>query len=72
VKEALMIEPTETESKKTLDTYIETLIKIATEDPEVVKNAPYNTVVRRIDEVGAVKNPVLTWKTAETSKEITI
>lgn len=62
VKEALMIEPTESESKKTLDIYIETLLKIAQEEPDVVKNAPYNTVVRRIDEVGAVKNPIFTWK----------
>lgn len=62
VKEALMIEPTESEAKKTLDTYIETLLKIAQEEPDVVKNAPFNTVVRRIDEVGAVKNPILTWK----------
>jgi glycine dehydrogenase subunit 2 len=63
VKEALMIEPTESESKKTLDTYIKTLLTIAQEDPELVKNAPHNTPVRRIDEVGAVKNPILTWKT---------
>ena len=61
VKEALMIEPTESESKKTLDLYIETLLTIAQEEPHVVKNAPYNTVVRRIDEVGAVKNPIFTW-----------
>jgi glycine dehydrogenase subunit 2 len=63
VKEALMIEPTESESKKTLDTYIKILLTIAQEDPELVKNAPHNTSVRRIDEVGAVKNPILTWKT---------
>jgi len=62
VKEALMIEPTESESKKTLDSYIETLIRIAQEDPTLVKEAPHNTVVRRIDEIGAVKNPILTWK----------
>jgi len=69
VKEALMIEPTESEAKKTLDFYIDTLLKIAQEEPEVVKNAPYNTVVRRIDEVGAAKNPILTWKTQESVKE---
>jgi glycine dehydrogenase subunit 2 len=62
VKEALMIEPTESESQKTLDAYIEALLKIAQEDPELVKSAPKQTAVRRIDEVGAVKNPVLTWK----------
>ncbi|MFH1101083.1 MAG: aminomethyl-transferring glycine dehydrogenase subunit GcvPB [Methanobacteriota archaeon] len=62
VKEALMIEPTESEPKTNLDGYINALIKIAEEDPELVKNAPHNTVTRRIDEVGAVKNPVFTWK----------
>jgi len=61
VKEALMIEPTESESKKDLDRYIDALIKIADENPENVKNAPDNTPVKRVDEVGAAKNPVLTW-----------
>jgi glycine dehydrogenase subunit 2 len=62
VKEALMIEPTESESKKTLDEYIDVLLRIAQEDPALVKDAPHNTVVQRIDEIGAVKNPILTWK----------
>lgn len=62
VKEALMIEPTESESKKTLDIYIDALLQIAKEDPELVKSAPHNTVVLRLDEIGAVKNPILTWK----------
>jgi glycine dehydrogenase subunit 2 len=61
VKEAMMIEPTESESKKTIDDYIDTLVKIAGEDPKIVKNAPYNTAVKRIDEAGAIKNPILTW-----------
>jgi len=61
VKEALMIEPTESESKNDLDRYIDALIKIADEKPEIVKNAPENTPVKRVDEVGATKNPVLTW-----------
>lgn len=61
VKEALMIEPTETESKEDLDKFIDALIKIADEDPEIVKNAPNNTPVKRVDEVGATKNPILTW-----------
>ncbi|MGF3554532.1 MAG: aminomethyl-transferring glycine dehydrogenase subunit GcvPB [Thermoplasmatota archaeon] len=63
IKEALMIEPTETESKENLDEYVETLIKIADEDPEIVKNAPSNTSVKRVDEVAATKNQVFTWKT---------
>jgi len=62
VKEALMIEPTESESKKDLDKYIDVLIKIADEDPNIVKNAPTNTPVKRIDEVNATKNPILNWK----------
>ena len=62
VKEALMIEPTESESKKDLDKYIETLVKIADEKPDVVKNAPVNTPTKRLDEVSATKNQILTWK----------
>ena len=62
VKEALMIEPTESESKKDLDKYADALIKIADENPDVVKNAPNNTPVKKIDEVGATKNQILTWK----------
>jgi glycine dehydrogenase subunit 2 len=62
VKEALMIEPTESESKKTLDLYVDALLRIAQEDPQTVKNSPQNTTVQRIDEIGAVKNPILTWK----------
>jgi glycine dehydrogenase subunit 2 len=72
VKEALMIEPTESESKKTLDEYIESLLKIAQEDPSLVKDAPHNTAVQRIDEIGAVKNPILTWKNIEKLNEIHI
>jgi glycine dehydrogenase subunit 2 len=62
VKEALMIEPTESESKQDLDKYVDALIKIANEKPEIVKNSPNNTPVKRIDEVGATKNPILNWK----------
>ena len=60
VKEAIMIEPTETESKETLDQFIAAMIQIAKEaetDPETVKNAPTKTVVSRLDEVKAVKQP---------------
>jgi len=62
VKEALMIEPTETESKDDLDKFINTLIKIAEEKPDIVKSSPNNTPVKRVDEVEATKNPILTWK----------
>jgi glycine dehydrogenase subunit 2 len=61
VKEALMIEPTESESKKDLDNYINALIEIAKENPEIIKNAPTNTSVKRVDEVEATKNKILTW-----------
>jgi glycine dehydrogenase subunit 2 len=65
VKEALMIEPTETESKETLDAFADALIEIAREveeQPEKVKGAPHTTPVRRLDEVRAARNPVLRWK----------
>ena len=69
VKEALMIEPTESESKQTLDTYIQALLTIAGEDASLSKEAPHQAAVRRIDEVGAVKTPILTWKALETSTD---
>ncbi|MCX8023960.1 MAG: aminomethyl-transferring glycine dehydrogenase subunit GcvPB, partial [Thermanaerothrix sp.] len=62
VREALMIEPTETESKQTLDKFADTLIKIAEEahtQPELLKSAPHNTPVGRLDEVKAAKELVL-------------
>ena len=62
VKEALMIEPTETETKEEIDHYVQTLIKITEEKPETVKNSPTNTSVKRVDEVEATKKPILTWK----------
>ena len=65
VEEALMIEPTETESKENLDKLAEIMIKIAQEakeNPELLKSAPQNTAVKRIDEVEAARNPVLSWK----------
>jgi len=65
VPEALMIEPTETESKETLDRFIDAMIQIGKEvdsDPEVVKNAPHTLPIRRPDEVLAARNPVLTYQ----------
>jgi glycine dehydrogenase subunit 2 len=62
VDEALLIEPTETETKETLDAFAEALAAIlreAAEDPEVARNAPYTTPVRRLDEAGAAKRPVI-------------
>ena len=65
VEEALMIEPTETESKETLDGFIEAMINIAEEaktNAELVKSAPHTTVVRRLDEALAARKPVVRWK----------
>ncbi len=62
VDEALLIEPTETETKETLDRFAEIVAEIlreAREDPETARNAPYTTPVRRLDEAGAVRRPVL-------------
>ncbi len=62
VHEALMIEPTETESKETLDAFTDAMIRIAQEardDPEVLKSAPHNTPFGRMDEVKAAKELVL-------------
>ena len=61
VDEALMIEPTETETKDTLDAFAEACERILSEDPEILKGAPYNTARRRIDEVKAAKNMILSW-----------
>ncbi len=63
--QALMIEPVENESKETLDEFIGILKQIAKEakeTPELVKNAPYHTVVRRLDEVKAARNPIVKYK----------
>ncbi len=62
VEEALMIEPTETETKETLDHFAETLISIAREDPEIVRAAPTNTSVGRVDELYAARELILTWR----------
>lgn len=65
VEEAIMTEPTETESKATLDAYIETMIKIAKEaeeNPDILHSAPHNTPVRRLDDVLAARKPNLRWE----------
>jgi glycine dehydrogenase subunit 2 len=62
VEEALMVEPTETETRETLDAFAEAIAEILREaaaDPEVARNAPYSTPVRRLDEVAAAKRPVI-------------
>ncbi len=64
VHEAMMIEPTETESKQTLDHFVDVMLKIydeAVKNPDKLKEAPLHTPVKRIDEVQAAKHPVLRW-----------
>ncbi len=61
VPEALMIEPTETESKETLDAFVEAIRAIVKEDSDFLHEAPHTTPVRRPDEVTAAKKPVLKW-----------
>ncbi|MBN1684600.1 MAG: aminomethyl-transferring glycine dehydrogenase subunit GcvPB [Gammaproteobacteria bacterium] len=64
VSEAIMIEPTETESLETLDAFCEVMIKIAKEakeDPELLHNAPLTTPVRRLDDVMAARQPNVRW-----------
>ena len=65
VDEALMIEPTETETRERLDGFadiVRTILEEAAEDPEVALNAPYTTPVRRLDEAGAAKRPIVRWR----------
>ena len=65
VSGALMVEPTESESKDSMDTFIESMRTIAEEiqsDPERVKQAPHTTAWRRLDESSAARRPVLKWR----------
>jgi glycine dehydrogenase subunit 2 len=65
VEECLMIEPTETETKETLDEFIEVMIQIAKEaedNPEIVQEAPHHTVIGRLDETTAARKPILKYQ----------
>ncbi|HXO66437.1 MAG TPA: aminomethyl-transferring glycine dehydrogenase subunit GcvPB [Candidatus Dormibacteraeota bacterium] len=65
VPEALMVEPTETESRETLDSFVAAVERIWTEvqtDPDMVRHAPHETPVGRLDEVRAARHPKLTWR----------
>src|SRR4051794_34592924 len=61
VKESIMIEPTETESKETLDAFAEVLFRVTEEDPDLLHDAPHTTPISRPDEVRAARQPILTW-----------
>lgn len=68
VDECMMIEPTDTESKETLDAFAEAMIQIAKEveeNPEVVLEAPHNTIVGRLDEVQAARKPIVRYQKPE-------
>lgn len=65
VEECIMIEPTETESKETLDAFIDAMIQIAKEaeeNPEIVQEAPHTTVIGRLDETTAARKPILKYQ----------
>ena len=60
-----MIEPTETESRESLDRFVEAMHAVLDEagrDPDMVKSAPHTTPVRRVDAVAAARKPVLSWE----------
>ncbi|RIK78618.1 MAG: aminomethyl-transferring glycine dehydrogenase subunit GcvPB [Planctomycetota bacterium] len=61
VKEAMMIEPTETEGKETLDAFADALVRILDESPETLHDAPHTTPISRPDEVRAARTPVVRW-----------
>src|SRR5947208_4688163 len=69
VKESMMIEPTETESKETLDAFAETLFRVTEESPEMLHDAPHTTPISRPDEVLAARQPVLRWSGETTKNE---
>ena len=61
----MLVEPTETESIETIDAFADALIEIAAEaraDPELVKSAPHDSPVRRLDEATAARQPDLHWR----------
>jgi glycine dehydrogenase subunit 2 len=68
---AMMIEPTESESQEECDFFIDAMRSIANEaekNPELVRTAPHNTRIGRLDEVGAARKPILRWKPKATSE----
>ena len=71
VKEALMVEPTETETRETLDAFADAMLRIAEEvrtQPDLLHEAPHATPVSRLDELRAARTPVLRWKGPESRK----
>ena len=60
----MMVEPTETESKETLDAFAETLFRITDEAADLLHDAPHSTVISRPNEVQAARQPVMKWTPA--------
>ena len=72
VSGALMIEPTETETPETLDSFVDAMLAIAREakeNPDLVKTAPHSTPVKRLDEARAARKPILRWERVEDGRE---
>ena len=69
VPECLMVEPTETESKETLDAFAETLFRVTEEDGELLHDAPHSTSISRPDEVMAARQPIMRWQLNERRDE---
>ena len=61
VPECLMIEPTETESKESMDAFAETLFRVTEEPADLLHEAPHTTIVSRPDEVRAARQPIMKW-----------
>ena len=70
VSEALMIEPTETESRETLESFARVLLAIAEEDPQILRDAPLTTPINRPDEVKAARTPVMRWKPLKSATKV--
>jgi glycine dehydrogenase subunit 2 len=67
VPEAMMIEPTETESKETLDAFAETLFRVTEESPDLLHESPHSTLISRPDEVRAARQPMMKWTAGTTA-----
>ncbi len=72
VDEALMVEPTETETKETLDAFADALAAIVKEDPDLLRAAPHSTAVARVDEVRAARGPILSWRALQARKPVSL
>ena len=70
VDEAIMIEPTESESKETLDRFAEACKAIMHEDPELLRTAPHNTARRRLNEAKAARDMILSWRAFEKKSQV--